>query len=101
MNISIPASSNKWDIVAEWLRRWIANPLDFVRACSNHADVVSFVLFCTFVSTGSGDILVVSWYFRPSSGFIMNDQTLTVKILCLFCPDCVQVDNGELLLCHP
>jgi hypothetical protein len=27
------------DTVAEWLRRWIANPLLFERACSNHACV--------------------------------------------------------------
>jgi len=30
------------DIVAEWLRRWIANPLLFERASSNLADVDSF-----------------------------------------------------------
>jgi hypothetical protein len=29
------------DIVAEWLRRWIANPLLFERASSNLADVDS------------------------------------------------------------
>jgi hypothetical protein len=32
------------DTVAEWLRRWIANPLLFERACSNHACVV--IQFC-------------------------------------------------------
>ena len=30
------------DTVAEWLRRWIANPLYFVRAGSNPATVVFF-----------------------------------------------------------
>ncbi len=97
--------------MAEWLRRWIANPLDFVRACSNHADV-DFSLFCSFASIGSGVILVVMVFIhlRPSSGFTLNDQTLTVKILSHLCPDCVLVDNGEVrgtvtvppffLMCH-
>jgi IS4 transposase len=41
------------DVVAEWLRRWIANPLYYVRVCSNHIDVdsflVSFILNTCFV----------------------------------------------------
>jgi hypothetical protein len=31
------------DIVAEWLRRWIANPLLFERESSNLSDVVFLV----------------------------------------------------------
>ena len=33
------------DSVAEWLRRWIANPLLFERASSNLATVVIFAFF--------------------------------------------------------
>ena len=32
------------DIVAEWLRRWIANPLLIERESSNLSDVVNFIL---------------------------------------------------------
>ena len=48
-----------WDSVAEWLRRWIANPLLFERASSNLA-TVEILLFCIY-------FLAVSARFGPES----------------------------------
>ena len=45
MIVSLP-SLNK-DIVAEWLRRWIANPLFIERVSSNLTDVDNLLVACT------------------------------------------------------
>ena len=38
-----------FDTLAEWLRRWTANPLGYARAGSNPAGVVLFIYFDIFV----------------------------------------------------
>ena len=53
MIVSLP-SLNK-DIVAEWLRRWIANPLFIERVSSNLTDVGT---------------LLVCWFGRLAHGYI-------------------------------
>ena len=52
--------SNRYDNVAEWLRRWIANPLNFVRAGSNPAVV---------------EILLVVWFLggRPQLSLVCTE----------------------------
>ena len=58
------------DIVAEWLRRWIANPLLFERVCSNHTDVENFLGH--WLSTLFQSLSVQSQFNQPMTFFAMR-----------------------------
>ena len=47
------------DSVAEWLRRWIANPLLFERESSNLSDVEFFLLFLAIITHYTDIILII------------------------------------------
>jgi hypothetical protein len=55
--------THKYDIVAEWSRLWIADPLLFECVCSNSTDIDNLLLILVFVECNS----FVDFYFVNQS----------------------------------